>query len=395
MDKANKKLFFHFDCRYFLGDRPCLYHKQFAKLCSNCSYYEKIGRKVLLIKLGATGDVLRTTPIVKALKVEHKDMHINWLVSEESSDILLNNPFVDTAIVYTPEIVLFLLRQKFDLVINLDFVFTSCALASLIPAEEKMGFGLNEEGQIICFNPQAQYLYSMSMLDNIKKANTRSYQDIMYDIVGVRSRIHEMVLEFSADELALVKQFIQKNNLGSAAFIVGLHTGVGERWPAKQWTLDAFSDLISRLSEELKVAILLFGGERERERNKKLKDKFGGILIDTGSGNTLRQFAALLGICHLVVSCDTLAMHIAIALKKKTVVLFGPTSSAEIDLYGRGDKISSSMDCLCCYKTHCKKSPSCMEQIDADTVYAAVQKYYLAHKKKRQKNAALSRIPSF
>jgi heptosyltransferase-2 len=50
------------------------------------------------------------------------------------------------------------------------------------------------------------------------------------------------------------------------------------------------------------------------------------------------------------------------------VVLFGPTSAAEVDLYGLGRKITAEMDCLCCYRQTCDKSPNCMESISMDTV---------------------------
>ncbi len=52
------------DCRYYKGEKPC----KFNRLCKGCSHYEPMGKRILIIKLGATGDVLRTTPILKPLK---------------------------------------------------------------------------------------------------------------------------------------------------------------------------------------------------------------------------------------------------------------------------------------------------------------------------------------
>src|SRR5258706_8458141 len=65
-------------------------------------------------------------------------------------------------------------------------------------------------------------------------------------------------------------------------------------------------------------------------------------------------------------------MHLSLALGKRTVVLFGPTSAAEIELYGLGDKIVPSMSCLSCYKTSCDFAPNCMDLITTGMVEEAV-----------------------
>jgi heptosyltransferase-2 len=55
------------------------------------------------------------------------------------------------------------------------------------------------------------------------------------------------------------------------------------------------------------------------------------------------------------------------------VVLLGPTSEAEVDLYELGKKITAEMNCLCCYRQTCDKHPNCMESISVDTVFQAVK----------------------
>jgi len=95
-------------------------------------------------------------------------------------------------------------------------------------------------------------------------------------------------------------------------------------------------------------------------------------LLDPGCDNTVRHFAALLSYCDVVVSGDTLAMHLALALGRRTVVLFGPTSAPEIELYGQGEKVVPDMGCLSCYKNSCDFVPNCMDLISTEMVHAAV-----------------------
>jgi heptosyltransferase-2 len=68
-------------------------------------------------------------------------------------------------------------------------------------------------------------------------------------------------------------------------------------------------------------------------------------------------------------------MHLALALGRRAVVLFGPTNAAEIDLYGLGEKIAPDMTCLSCYKTSCDFMPNCMDLISTDMVERAVVRH--------------------
>ena len=120
------------------------------------------------------------------------------------------------------------------------------------------------------------------------------------------------------------------------------------------------------------MQFLLLGGPAEQERNDRLKRASAVRLLDPGCNNTVRHFAALLSHCDVAVTGDTLAMHLSLALGKRTVVLFGPTSAAEIELYGLGEKVVPNMECLSCYKTSCDFVPNCMDLISTDMVEHAV-----------------------
>ena len=84
-----------FDCRQYLGSKPC----GKSPLCAReCSAYEPRGRRVLIIKLGAMGDVLRTTPLLRPLRKAHEPCHVTWLADPESEPLLRHNPLVDRAL---------------------------------------------------------------------------------------------------------------------------------------------------------------------------------------------------------------------------------------------------------------------------------------------------------
>jgi heptosyltransferase-2 len=198
------------------------------------------------------------------------------------------------------------------------------------------------------------------------------------DICQLDPSSYEIVYRLTNEEKEFAEDFARRHGLKlkSPNHIVGLNTGAGSRWPQKKWTEKGYLSLIRLLRKNIKdVTILLYGGTEERERNKTIK-KIANTesVINTGHDHSIRKFAALLSIPEIIVTGDTLAMHIAIALGKKMVVLFGPTSNAEIDLYGRGEKIYPEMDCLVCYKQFCDKNPTCMESITPESVYQAIIK---------------------
>ncbi len=97
-------------------------------------------------------------------------------------------------------------------------------------------------------------------------------------------------------------------------------------------------------------------------------------MIDTGGDHSLDDFFALIDLCDVLVTGDTLALHAAVALKKRVVALFGPTASREIDFYGRGTAIVPDLECVCCYRSDCELPPNCMDLIEPETVFHAVRK---------------------
>jgi heptosyltransferase-2 len=95
--------------------------------------------------------------------------------------------------------------------------------------------------------------------------------------------------------------------------------------------------------------------------------------LDAGTDNPLRDFCARVDLCQAVVTGDTMALHVGVALGKKVVALFGPTSAAEIELYGDGAKVfTDQLDCLCCYSA-CNKVPNCQDLISVEMVVQALE----------------------
>jgi heptosyltransferase-2 len=360
-----------FDCKFFLGDRPCVWHKQTGVLCT-CDRYEKVEERLLIIKLDAMGDVLRSTALLPPLAKVHPRAAITWITRKESVALLQRNPFVAEVIELGPEALAHLQTRTFDRVINLDASKTSSALAAAARSDRKDGFVLDERGYVQPTNEAARRWLEAGVFDDIKRQGSATYQDRMAEILGLSGREHHYVFELSADEVARGRKHLESIGLDFDRPVIGLNTGAGGRWPLKQWREDGYVDLVARIDRREDVQFLLLGGPTEQERNDRLKRASSVRLLDPGCDNSVRHFGALLAHSDVVVTGDTLAMHLSLALEKRTVVLFGPTSAAEIELYGLGDKVVPKMECLSCYKNSCDFVPNCMDLISTEMVEEAV-----------------------
>jgi heptosyltransferase-2 len=203
----------------------------------------------------------------------------------------------------------------------------------------------------------------------------------MLDIIGINGDYTSPVLHLEPEELSWARNFKSEHAIVNDRPIIGIHPGGSARWPKKRWGLTQYVKLITQL-KGLGFSIMLFAGPQEISFHEELLRRCGKKVIDAGCNLSMRQFASLVNLVDLMICSDSLALHVATALKKKVVALFGPTSVSEIDLFGRGRKIVSRLACVGCYLNRCEKSPSCMDLITWQSVKKAAQELIFDVKKK-------------
>lgn len=362
-----------FDCQFFLGDRPCRWHKTTGALC-RCEHYQMIEKRILIIKLDAMGDVLRTTALLPALRETHPGATITWITRQESHPLLERNPYINEILDYGEDALAQLHVRVFDRVINLDASKTCAALASIASGKQKDGFILDPLGFVQPTNAAARKWLEMGLFDDLKRRGRDTYQNLMLEIVGCPGAAHRYIFELTEEERESGRKYLELLGVDFSHPIIGLNTGAGHRWQLKQWREEGYLELVERLSKSYDAQFVLLGGPEERERHQRLRSRSRVPLIDSGCENPLRLFAAIVAACAVVVAGDTLAMHLSLALDRPTVVLFGPTSAAEIDMYGSGEKVVPEMPCLACYKSTCNFVPNCMDLITTEMVAAAVER---------------------
>jgi len=364
------------DCRHVRWDRPCAPHKQRGKECATCDEYAPVRHRVLVVKLAATGDVLRTTAFLPAIHAQWPQAKVTWLTRRGAASLFDGNAMVDEVLTTDDAVTTARLQtETFDVVLCPDADPDAAVLATMAKAKERRGYVRDAGGRIVPLGPGAQHWLTMGLSDERKKANTQTYQALVADVLGLdRAAVREPVLVPSSRDAADVAR-LARSFAGSGP-LVGLNTGAGGRWAYKVWTRE-HQQAFLRLATDAGLRVLLLGGPEEVDTHRALLASAAGRpVFDGGNHNSFGRFAAWVDQCRVVVTSDSLAVHVAAARKVPAVVLFGPTSAAEIELYGRGSKITPpGLDCLCCYLPRCDKTPHCQALIEPNVVLGAVQQW--------------------
>lgn len=352
-----------FDCRFFRSEYPCLPNKLRGRICFNCDEYVKVSKKILIIKLGAIGDVLRTTPLILKYKQMFPDCEITWIT--HTPEILYGSG-VDFVYKFEYKLISVVLNKIFDIAVNLDKDKEACILLGQVKSETKFGFSW-EGNNIMCLNEPAEKKYLTGLFDSISKHNTISYQQEVFDICELRYDEEEYVL--NVDKF-LNEKWMNIKNMSRGKKIIGLNTGCGKRWITRRWPLDYWSDLINILMKSNYFPVLL-GGPDEDKNNENLSAKTGAYYPGTYS---LPEFIAVSNQCDIIVTAVTMMMHIAIGLKIPLILFNNIFNKNEFDLYGRGCILEPPSGCDCYYGLECIRENHCMLDLKPQKVFDTIKR---------------------
>jgi len=296
--------------------------------------------KVLVIKLGysetldkeisttsSLGDVLRTTVILHFLKHDN----VTWLVDEKAYPLLKGNSYINRILVYRLESILELQRERFDTIINLEKVPGICALSDSIAAWRRFGFRFDEEKGTAQAYDGAERVLSLCLHMEKKRSNEKYWQEALANMIGKKWKNQEYILGYKPKS--------------AVKYDVGFNWVTGKKWKNKSWPKEYWQELEAKIKSKYSISW-----------QKGLDD--------------LYQYMEWINSCRLIVTNDSLGMHLAIALKKKIVALFGASSSKEVYFYNRGAILlpQVSYDCIPCLKQICFQKKNCLYFINPERV---------------------------
>lgn len=347
------------DCIHFLGYIPCKPHKLHGYHCNSCPEYLQREGRILIIKLAAAGDVIRTTPVLEPLKREFPSHRIAWL--SKYPDLLPK--IIDDLLAFSLESILWLRNTYFDLLINLDKDREACALAKEINAGKKQGFILDDNGYCSpCDRGAARDKFITGLFDDVSMKNRLSYVEETMAMCGYKFQGEEYILDPPETRVDL--------EIPGTGPVIGLNTGCGSRWTSRLWPEKYWIELTRFLLDQGN-RVMLLGGPEEDEKNTRIS----GITNAYYPGCfSLEEFISVMDRCEVVVTAVTMAMHIAIGLKKKLVLFNNIFNPHEFELYGRGVILAPEQECTCFFQPGCTNENFCMETLNPDTVLECINR---------------------
>ncbi|MBR9677234.1 lipopolysaccharide heptosyltransferase II [Candidatus Woesearchaeota archaeon] len=285
-------------------------------------------KKILFFRLGALGDVLMTTPLVKAVKKKYPKVQIDYWTATSFASVLKNNKYIDKVKVFDEnlfykkkplamlQLAKKLRREKYDVAFVLDKHWIFSLMIKLTGIKKRIGFSRTKEG---LFNTH-------NVGYNQKKHDILTYLELA-KFVGVKNSDVQMDLAISKKALGFASAQLKKYKLVKPVCVIpGGAKNPGQELKIKRMPKEKFSELINELTK--KYDLLLLGGPSDVSINKRVLSRVSPIkkVVDLAGKTTIEESAALIKNCRLVICNDSGPMHMACAVNDKVLAIFGPTN---------------------------------------------------------------------
>jgi heptosyltransferase-1 len=326
--------------------------------------------RILIIKPSAIGDVVHTLPILNLLRKRWPAAHISWLVTPACAGILEGHPQLDEVILFErrrwatwwrrPSRWLELRRftrelrgRRFDLVLDLQGLFRSGWMARKTRAGVRVGFSNARE------LAWAFYTHRVP-IETLEKHAIDRYLELAR-FIGCGGQV-EYVFGHGEQDHAAVEGLV------GAALPRYAVLAPGTNWPTKRWPIERFAALPAMLRERFGLESVVVGGPSEADLGVQIPGA-----VNLAGKTSLRQLCALIERAAVVISNDSGPMHIAAALGRPLVAMFGPTNPTRTGPYARGDAVLRlEIPCSPCYRRRCSHQ-SCLRWLGLEPVLTAIE----------------------
>lgn len=342
-------------------------------------------RRILIIKPSSLGDVVHALPVLAGLRAAYPAAHIAWLVGRTFAPLLEGHPLLDEVIPFdrrrygrmlqsgtvAAEFLRFVhqLRQsRFDLVVDLQGLLRSGVLSWASGAARRVGFAAAREFGWV--------FYTQRVRCPTREAHAVEKNLHLARTIGLPVDPPAFPLGLRDEELAAMRERLTRAAGGPVARFIALVPGA--RWETKRWRADRSAELVARLHAGGFPPCVVLGAPDDRTFADAILAACSTPVIDLVGRTSLRELSAALALADLVVCHDSGPMHIAAALGKPLVAIFGPTSPARTGPYCRSARVVAlPLPCVPCLQRQCPLGHhNCMQQLDVATVLRNVRELH-------------------
>jgi heptosyltransferase II len=290
--------------------------------------------KIAILKSGAIGDILMTTPMVRALKKKYPEAKITYITAEKFRSVLEGNKFIDKIItfdagklfgsnvvsrlLYFREFAKTLRSENFDVCFVLDKSYLAGQFAKSCKIPVRIGFDRFGEGFANTHN--AEYKIVRHEID---------YYLELLKFANVTENGKRMDLFINKKDELFASGFLKKNKISKSDVIIGVAPAATKdpknEHSSRAWPSENYKKLAERVLKSYNAKIIFFGNKDDKVVVDDIMSKVGSKTFSCAGKTTLKQAAALIKLCDVFVSHDSGLIHVASAMNVPVVSIFGPT----------------------------------------------------------------------
>jgi heptosyltransferase-1 len=356
-------------------------------------------KKILLIKLSAMGDVVHTFPVLNKLRRRYPKARIDWLAGSGVTELLAENPAIDNVIEFVREewskpwqvapyvsaarLVATLRAAEYDLALDLQGQLRSAVFAFASGAPVRIGFDkpradrwktlsrkIPAEAKKHAWQGAREGSY-LAYTDHIPLPTLDAHPVERYlgvaPMLGLDDGAPDFAFPIPAEASTRIDALLDYYGVAKTRLVA---VAPGTVWETKQWQSGGFAE-VARHFLKKKLAVVLIGSDRERA----ICDEIAGLAkgtVNLAGETTLPELAALLRRATICVTNDSGPMHLAVALGRPVVAVFGPTDPVWAGPYHRdGAVLRAELPCSPCYLrqlNRCMHGHACMQNVAAGAV---------------------------
>jgi heptosyltransferase-1 len=336
--------------------------------------------KILILKPSSLGDVVHALPVLRLLKLHWPRSEIYWWLDVKLAPLLGGDP--DLAGIFPfqrqrwaslhrwPEILgsIRTMRQiQFDIAIDLQGLARSAMFAWLANANLTVGLDNPREGR----REGARAFYDLT--PSQCAPNTHAVDRYLAVLAPLRVPIHSN-FDWLPSRPAVAEQLRQKWKVDTRSWIALVP---GARWDNKRWPAEYFHRVIELMNEFPDARFVILGTADEQELGDTVMSANPQRCLNLAGKTSLWEMIEWIRLSRLLITNDTGPMHIAAALRKPVVALFGPTNPRNTGPYGQLDHVLQRNDlpCVPCLKNRCHYHDplACLTGLPPETVYPRIQ----------------------
>jgi lipopolysaccharide heptosyltransferase II len=333
-------------------------------------------KRILIVRTDRIGDVLLSTPVIKALRQNYPDAYIAMMVSPYAKDIVEANPYLDQAIIYDKDAkhkswsrsIKFsqrLKKKKFDLAVILHptnrvhLVTFFAAIPRRIGYNKKLGFLLSDR---------------IKHTKHLGHKHELEYNLDLIRYLGIEPQDLNLFMPIRAESEKWVDDLFKQEGIKEKDLLLTIHPGAS--CPSKIWPNERFAEVADKLIEKYGFKALIVAGPKDITLAKSLIKHMHRAAVDLSGRTSVSQLASLLKRSRLFVSNDSGPVHIASSVGVPVISIFGRNqkglSPDRWGPVGRKDKIlHKEVGCIECFAHNCIKEFACLKAITTDDVIKA------------------------